>query len=447
MSRLNVQTASPKTVLLVEDDPEALEELSEIIELEGWRALTTNSAEKAMKILENREVDVVVTDVHFGKSSDGMTNGIQLVSRAQAKYPDRNLSFVVLSGDVDAVNSSLQTGAVDFLLKPIDSDDLVKAVCMAHETSGKERTLSDVTDFLLEKSSKPHAEGRSPNSNLLTAGYSDMRRQAAASQEKALIMQFALGRDLIQPWFQPVVDFKSHRVLAFEALARWVDPSGECRDAEEFIACAEQSHTLEELDDRVRAHAITAMSHFEGLGNGATKLLLRIQVRQAADAQAVKRLSTAVADAGFSLKHVAVELEDPDFLVGPDAEAIKSNLQPFQNRVLRVDIKDFAAGCGCLAGLRGFDFEWVRIGLRSTPNWHRDPRGSAAVRGLIAVAHSVGVKVLADGVEDQEVFDWLKSEGCDAAQGHLIGAVMPPQEALEWAQNRLSGEAMMECEV
>lgn len=443
MSKHVVQKSSTMTVLLVEDDPEALEELTEIIELEGWRALSTNSAEKALKILENTNVDVVVTDVHFGNADDSSTNGIQLVSRAQAKYSDRNISFIVLSGDVDAVKSSMQTGAVDFLLKPIVSDDLINAVQAAHQSAGKERSLSEFTDFLLEKSSKPKDTNRSPNSDLLTTGYSDKRRDAAASEEKSLIVQFALGNDLIQPWFQPIVDFKTQRVMAFEALARWIDPNGQNKDANEFIAVAQEAQKIQELDERVRSHAIKAMAHFESCGNAASKLLVRMHASQAADLKIIQSLQTAASENGLALHKLAIELEDGDFLTGPDAEHIKSNLQPFKNRVLRVDIKDFAAGCGCLAGLRDFDLQWIRIGLRSTSNWHRDPRGGAAVRALITVAHSIGVKVLADGVEDQEVYDWLKSEGCDAAQGHLIGAVMPPSNLLDWVLER-SGSSLEE---
>jgi DNA-binding NtrC family response regulator len=117
------------TVLVVDDDADALEEMRDIVELEGWNAIIADNVDMALEILEWYPfIGVVVTDVHFKDPSGDLSNGVQLVSRAQARYPDRDLNYIVLSGDPSAERSSEQVGAVEFLSKPLDADLLIAAI-------------------------------------------------------------------------------------------------------------------------------------------------------------------------------------------------------------------------------------------------------------------------------------------------------------------------------
>ena len=119
-SKLQSATDMPEAVkvLLVDDDPAILEELYDVIELEGWTPITAQSVDDAMQILQtDQNIRVVVTDVHFGNGPD-CANGIQFVSRARAKFANRTLSYVVLSGDSDQVFSSKDESAFKFLPKP-----------------------------------------------------------------------------------------------------------------------------------------------------------------------------------------------------------------------------------------------------------------------------------------------------------------------------------------
>ncbi len=140
------------TVLLVDDDKEALEELQDIVELEGWTAIIAGSVDMALEVLEwYPYIGVVVTDVHFIDPSGDTSSGFQLVSRAQARFPDRDLSYIVTSGDPWAFNGSAQAGAVDFLSKPLEPDALIASI-QAFAGNGAELTDNpDRDDNLLEK--------------------------------------------------------------------------------------------------------------------------------------------------------------------------------------------------------------------------------------------------------------------------------------------------------
>lgn len=142
-----IQDQSPTgiKVLLVDDDQEALEELKEIIDLEGWDAVTATDVDEALgELVSHRDISVVVSDFHFVEPNGDHTNGIQFVSRAQAQFAERNLSFVMLSGDPDVLKSSLQVGAFKFLNKPLVPDELVHTVKSAHARSAFESDCSNL---------------------------------------------------------------------------------------------------------------------------------------------------------------------------------------------------------------------------------------------------------------------------------------------------------------
>lgn len=130
----------PLKLLLVDDDMLALEELGEIVELEDWLHVSASNIEDALAILEaDEEITVVVTDVHFLDHTGRTANGIQFVSRAQAFFPDRPLSYLVLSGDPDAFKASVQVGAFSFVTKPFEAEELIDAVKRAVLSGGGER--------------------------------------------------------------------------------------------------------------------------------------------------------------------------------------------------------------------------------------------------------------------------------------------------------------------
>ncbi|MQY42759.1 response regulator [Epibacterium sp. SM1969] len=120
---------SELTVLLVDDDKEALEELQDIIELEGWNSIIAGDVDMALEVLEwYPYIGVVVSDVHFMDPDGDTSSGFQLVSRAKARFPDRDLAFILSSGDPWAFKGTEQIGAVDFLSKPLVPDDLIDSV-------------------------------------------------------------------------------------------------------------------------------------------------------------------------------------------------------------------------------------------------------------------------------------------------------------------------------
>lgn len=137
-------------ILLVDDDQDALEELKDIVELEGWDAKTASSVDAALEILAaDPDIGVVVSDFYFALDNGEDTNGAQFVSRAQARFADRKMAFVILSGDPSVLKSSVQVGAVKFLSKPFLADDFILAVETARFSTVLDDNLSNVSQRLI----------------------------------------------------------------------------------------------------------------------------------------------------------------------------------------------------------------------------------------------------------------------------------------------------------
>lgn len=136
---LDESAAAPLKLLIADDDVDALEEMREMIELEGWECVVATSIESALEMLDgDQAISVVVTDVHFDDPNGSSANGIQFLSRAKARFPGRAISYLVLSGDPASQRASDQVGAFAFLSKPLKVEEFIGKLNSAAESGGVE---------------------------------------------------------------------------------------------------------------------------------------------------------------------------------------------------------------------------------------------------------------------------------------------------------------------
>jgi EAL domain-containing protein (putative c-di-GMP-specific phosphodiesterase class I)/CheY-like chemotaxis protein len=407
-----------KSVLIVEDDADAAEELSEIIELEGWTSLTARSVKEAMEQLEASDVRLVITDVHLGGTVAG-DSGIQLVSRARAMFPERDISFIVLSGDVDAVKSSLQTDAVDFLLKPVSSDDLIDALNEARRLNGTERHLSEFAEYLIRKTGKDESGDDRSSANFMTAQFSKARKQIMAAEEKAFVLQYALGADLVTTCFKPIVALEDKALVAFEAAPHVKEATGKL-ELHSYLDIDRGSQWSKAMDERIRRDAVEALAQTNAPQTGQPRVMVLFSAEQVTAATDILSFTRQLEKANVAPDQIVVEVSYDPSMDQASGALFKTRLSSFADRVLRVDIKHFASVCAVVPRLRAYGFDWVRLSTEGVPDWDSSPKQASEVRALIAVAKAVGIKVILDGVNSQDALDWARAVGCDAVQGQAV---------------------------
>lgn len=425
------------TVLIVDDDTTALEELAEIVELEGWRPLTAFRVEQAMEQLEaHPEIRVVVTDVHILEEG-GERSGLDFIAAANASFADRGINFIVLSGDVETIGASIETGVADFLTKPLIPDDLVAAIReVASGSSGS--APGNLTEFLIRKMTQKSKSLQKVASDL-EARDAEQRAARDAEEEKARQaddIRAGLAAGHLRPWFQPQVCIETGALRGFEALVRWIDPDDGIRSPAEFLPTAKATGMLEELDIAIQSQAFNAVRLFEDHGLPPVEIGVNLTSEQLAAPDMVETFTSIVARSGLPIARVAVEVLETAMLDEVDAEPLKKNLAALSGCGFSIQLDDFGTGHASLSSLRDVAVDRVKIDRSFIADVHCTEKLQKLTRTLIALARTLEIEVLAEGVETEEELAWLKSEGCQVVQGFLIAKPMPADAALQWALER-----------
>lgn len=419
-------------VLLVDDDPEALEELKEILELEDIPTAAVGGINEAYaKLGADPGISVVVTDVHLTAPCGASTNGIDFVALAGRRFAERDLTFVVLSGDADAVGRSFETGAVDFLTKPLVPDALIAAVQRALSGVSGDTNVSSALLRKVEETTKSLQQA--------TAELADREKQLSASQEEyerhrlhGSKLKRAISEGQIQPWFQPQICLKTGKIVGMEALVRWIDPLHGPRPPSEFLPLAEEVGLMRDLDASVAHQAFGAMARFHRLGLDPCVISINVTGEQLSIADFADCLALDLESAGLSPASVAIEVLESTMVSDDPNDPIKTNVERLVELGIGVELDDFGTGRAALSTLRDLDVSRVKIDRSFVQDVDKNEKLQMFTRALIGLAKALEIEVLAEGVETDAEMAWLTAEGCDAAQGFLVARPMPSEEIMDW---------------
>ena len=273
----------------------------------------------------------------------------------------------------------------------------------------------------------------------LEARDAEQRAARDAEEEKARQaedIRAGLANGYLRPWFQPQVCITTGALRGFEALVRWVDPEAGIRSPAEFLPSAKASGMLEELDIAIQSQAFNAIRLFEDHGLPPVEIGVNLTSEQLAAPDMVETFTSIVARSGLPIARVAVEVLETTMLDEVDAEPLKKNLAALSGHGFSIQLDDFGTGHASLSSLRDVAVDRVKIDRSFIANVHSSEKLQKLTRTLIALARTLEIEVLAEGVETEEELAWLKTEGCQVVQGFLIAKPMPADMALRWALER-----------
>jgi len=419
------------SVLILDDDVEALEEIKEILELDDIASLAVSNVSAAQKaLLDHPSITAVVTDVHL--SHDGET-GVEFIAKMRSILADRPMTYIVQSGDPSAIVASIEKGAVDFLTKPLVPEDLLRAI--------RNEKKSDLSEVLLRKVEETTKSLQKATINLadaeLSLSASDEAYQRRRVQGGKLRQGLRDGH--IEPWFQPQVCMKTGDILGFEALVRWNDPVRGLQNPADFLPLAEEIGLIVELDEQVQTKAFDALKRFHRSGFRAVGVSVNLTPSQLRLPELVKSLQTRIMTAGLPAEYVSVEVLETTMLDDESSSLIATNLNGISELGVGVELDDFGTGYAGLSNLRDLNVSRIKIDRSFVKDIHENPKLQTFTRALISLAKTLGVDVLAEGVETREELAWLWAEGVDAVQGYYIAKPMPVSEALNWAHGQAKG--------
>lgn len=234
-------------------------------------------------------------------------------------------------------------------------------------------------------------------------------------------LRLALAQGTLQLHYQPLFNAKGRALQGYEALARWPHPTRGFVPPSDFIALAERSGLIDELGRWVLNTACREAASWPGTLTVAVNLS-PAQFKR--DGAVVEEVQAALAASG--LPSSRLELEITESLLMGDTEEVLRALMTLQAMGTRIAMDDFGTGYSSLSYLWRFPFDKVKIDRAFTQRLGRDGKVDLIVRSIISLAHSLAMRVNAEGVETEAQYEALRRHGCDELQGFLLGRPQPP---------------------
>jgi diguanylate cyclase (GGDEF)-like protein len=242
----------------------------------------------------------------------------------------------------------------------------------------------------------------------------------------------ALDSAEVRLHYQPKVAFDG-RVVGLEALVRWDRAGRGPVNPEEFVELAESSGLMPHLTDYVLDAAVRQLAEWHGQGlpiQVAVNVSPRDMLRPGFAASVADRLTR------YGLPPRALQLEITERLLLEDGPLASDTLEELRRHGIGMSLDDFGTGYSSLSRLRRLPVGELKIDRSFVSRMIADDHDAAVVRWSVQLAHSLGLTVVAEGVEDDETWDRLSAMGCDAVQGWLVSAALPADQATAWLRIR-----------
>jgi diguanylate cyclase (GGDEF)-like protein len=269
----------------------------------------------------------------------------------------------------------------------------------------------------------------------------DSARDPHSTQRLSLFGQLrrAIEDDELVLHYQPKVDLETGKVSGVEALVRWQHPERGLLAPDTFVPLAEQTGLMKSLTTNVLEQALrqTAAWADEGL---AVRMAVNVSARDLHDDAFCDRVSDALNRTGVAAS--MLELELTERVVMADPQRAMENLTALARLGVRLSLDDFGTGYSSLAYLRRLPVTEIKIDKSFVLRMDVDDEDATIVRSTIDLAHGLGLRVIAEGVETAETWQRLSDLGCDAAQGYFLSRPHPADVVTDWLAARDSVPVM-----
>ncbi|MCH9019543.1 MAG: PAS domain S-box protein [Proteobacteria bacterium] len=254
----------------------------------------------------------------------------------------------------------------------------------------------------------------------------DMNAKALARLSLETRLRRAVEMDELVVHYQPQVDLQNGRVIGVEALVRWQPPDQELIPPAEFIALAEETGLIVPLGERVLDIACAQARAWREAGLPALDMAVNVSARQLHDDRLIATVERILADAELSPDRLKLELTESALMGDPEKTA--RTMAAFREMGIRLAVDDFGTGYSSLSYLSRFPIETLKIDRSFIITMTTDRNNAAIVEAIMSLAHSLEMKVIAEGVDADEQLTYLRAYRCDAIQGYIFSPPVPADE-------------------
>ncbi|WP_339450718.1 EAL domain-containing response regulator [Pseudomonas sp. JAI120] len=400
--------SQPATLLIVDDEPQVRKLLETLLQHEGYQTLSASSGEEALQLVAKQPPDLILLDIMM----PGM-DGYEVASQLKGDAATASIPIIMLSAlsESSARVSGLETGAEEFISKPVERVELWLRVRNLLRLKSHGDQLKRHSQ-LLEQQLRQHA-GDSTRMNV-----HDLARQ---DLENAL--RLAVEHEAFTLHYQPKVALADGQICALEALLRWERPGYGAVSPAVFVPVLESLGLIVEVGRWVIRSVCQQIATWQRSAIGAVEVSVNVSGHQLIEGDLIADIARILNETGVEPHWLEVELTEGSLM--ENTQHTIASLQRLRAMGVKISIDDFGTGYSSLAYLRRFPIDTLKIDIAFIREVTSNPQDAAITRTIIELAHSLSLRVVAEGVETQAQLAFLKEAGCDQIQGYLFSRPLP----------------------
>lgn len=258
----------------------------------------------------------------------------------------------------------------------------------------------------------------------------EMNRQALARLAMENELRHAVKRNELQLHYQPVLDGSTLELVAVESLVRWKNSRLGPVSSQEFISLAEETGQISIIGEWILQHACQQLVQWNKQGIENIRVAVNISSRQFVGGNIVTIIERVLSDTGLEPHRLELEITE-GLLLDNSAQTLRA-MKRLKMLGVRLALDDFGTGYSSLSYLKRFPFDVLKIDQAFIRNIDRDPENAALASAIIAMAHSLGLDVVAEGIEALPQQLYLQHQGCDLLQGYLYSKPLSADQIPLW---------------
>jgi diguanylate cyclase (GGDEF)-like protein/PAS domain S-box-containing protein len=259
--------------------------------------------------------------------------------------------------------------------------------------------------------------------------YSELSNQLSVERlTLEMDLRYAAQRGELMVYYQPKFDLAHERIVGLEALLRWNHPRYHFIPPVQFIPVAEETGLIIQLGEWVLREVCQQINAWAKMGIH-WPVAINLSARQLREAKLFDNLDNILAETGVDPRQLEFEITESMIMGNP--EKALSILHSLKARGISLSIDDFGTGYSSLSYLKRFPVDTLKIDMSFVHDITTDKDSASIVKAVISLAHSLGLKVIAEGVESREQADYLRTKECDEVQGYYYGTPLPAGELVE----------------
>lgn len=250
-------------------------------------------------------------------------------------------------------------------------------------------------------------------------------------------LRHALEQQELELHYQPQLTLSRRQLVGVEALVRWRHPEQGLIPPDKFIPLAEQSGLIQAIGEWVLEEACRQMAAWRQAGIAIPRVAVNVSAHQLGRTDLIESITRTLNRHGLAVNQLEIELTETAIMRNPERAA--KTLEAMADHGIALAVDDFGTGYSSLSYLQRLRLHRVKIDRSFTHDLPDNPNNAAICHAIIAMANSLGMETIAEGVETAAQCDFLSGANCLIGQGWLFARAMPAQDLADWLADHAAG--------